>query len=200
MRLRLLAGVVLLAMSLTEMKADVVKSWKFTLPHGNLEIYLLASPDGEYSLGLAPFDQRSAAPVVEQVEPLKKVLAELPSLGVDPQKLTYVGTRLFEDDVIEKLAYACVDSAEWRATMQREGRGKNELVVELLNKSGAFEPYNEAFKQYGIRARVTAAEKVFLMRFSTIPPRNDQDRAKARLLVPADAMLGMRFSPINATK
>ena len=197
MKLRLCVGLALLTMSLVQMKADVVKIWKFTLPHGSLEINLVLSPHGDYSLGLGPDRQQPAAPIAEQVEPLKQVLAELPRLGVQPRTLVYLGTRLFEHDVTVKLAYACVDSAEWRASMRNGGKGKEKLVVELLNKSRAFEGYNEAFKQYGIQLQVTAAEKVWLMRFSSIPPRNARDRANARVLVPTDAMLGMRFSRIE---
>ena len=100
MKLRLLLGIVVFAISLAEAKVGVVKSWKFNQPHGDLEIYLMASADGNYSLGMAPPGQGPAAPIPEQVAPLKQVLAQLPSLGVDPQKLTYVGTRLFEDDAI----------------------------------------------------------------------------------------------------
>jgi hypothetical protein len=173
----------------------IVKTWNFTLPHGSIEVYLKQSPDGTSSLGIAPSNQIPAAPIAEQVEPLKQILSEMPSLGLDPRKLVYVGTRLFEKDVTEKLAYACVDSKEWRASMRNKGKGKEDLVVELLNKSRAFEGYNEAFKLYGIRVRVTAAEKVWLMHFSHIPPRGPQDRANAKVLVPTDAMLGMRFSP-----
>ena len=82
--------------------------------------------------------------------------------------------------------------------MYAGGNGKEKLVVSLLNQSGAYAPYNKAFAQYGVQVHVTEAENVGLMRFSQIPPRNARDRAKGRLLVPADAILGMRFSHLDA--
>jgi len=196
MRIRLFL-LVAFTLSFMNANADMIKSWKFNRPHGTLEIFLLTSPDGSYSLGMAPLSQGPAAPVAEQVEPLKQVLSELPKLGVQPGKLTYLGTRLFEEDAIEKLAYACVDSPECRTLMQKGGKERNDVLVKLLNKYGVFEPYNEAFEQYGIRLRVTKAEKVFVMRFSRVRARNPRDRANAGALVPSDAMLGMRFSPID---
>jgi len=175
-----------------------VKTWRFTLPHGSLEINLRSYSDGWASLGISPFDQIPEAPIDEQVEPLKQVLGEMPSLGVDPRRLASIGTHLWSRDALEKLAFACVDSEEWRQSMGNGGKGKEKLVIALLNRSGIFEPYNEAFKPYGIQVRVTEAENVGLMHFSRIPPRNSNDRANARILVPADAMLGLRFSPSDS--
>lgn len=172
-----------------------VKVWDFNLPHGSLRVYLRCFPDGTSDLNMGPSGRVQAAPVSEQVEPLKQILAEMPKLGVDPRTLAYVGTRLFEEDVVKKLAYACADSEQWRLSMKNQGIGRNKLVVELLNRSGAYEAYNEAFRPYGMSLQVTEAEKVGLMRFSQVPPRDVKDRAKAKLWVPADAMLGMRFLP-----
>lgn len=174
-----------------------VKTWKFRLPHGSLAIDLRSYSDGWASLGMSPYDQIPEAPIDEQIEPLKQVLAEMPSLGVNPNQLAIIETHLWAKDVRQKLAYACADSAAWSSSMKGEGRGQERLVTELLNQSGAFEPYNEAFKPYGLQVHVTEAENVGLMHFSQIPPRNSHDRAKAKLLVPADAMLGMRFSRIE---
>jgi hypothetical protein len=81
--------------------------------------------------------------------------------------------------------------------MQNDGKGKNAVVIALLNQSQAFESYNEVFSKFGLLARVTEAESVGLMPFSTIPPRNSRDRANAKMLVPADAALGLRFSPVD---
>jgi hypothetical protein len=174
-----------------------VKTWKFTLPHGSLAIDLRSYSDGWASLGISPYDQIPEAPINEQIEPLKQVLAEMPSLGVNPNRLAIIETHLWAKDVQQKLAYACADSAAWSASMKDNEKGKERLVTELLNQSGAFELYNEAFKQYGIQVHVTEAENVGFMHFSQVPPRDSRDRAKAKMLVPADAMLGMRFSRIE---
>jgi hypothetical protein len=177
-----------------------VKVWDFNLPHGSLRVYLRSFPDGTSDLSMGPSGRVQAAPIAEQVEPLKQILVEMPKLGVDPRTLAYVGTRLFEEDVVKKLAYACADSEQWRLSMKNQGKGKNKLVVELLNRSGAYEAYNEAFRPYGLSLQVTEAEKIGLMRFSQVPPRDDTDRTKAKLWVPADAMLGMRFSQVPSNQ
>jgi hypothetical protein len=175
---------------------ETVKTWTFTLPHGSLEVHLSASPEGLSSLGFSSDGHTPEAPIDEQVESLKRVLAEMPSLGLDPHKLVYAGTRIFGQDVLNRLAYACADSDEWRRTMQNGGKQKQHeyaLVIGLLNSSGAYASYNEALKAYGIQTRVTEVEKVFLMPFSRVQARQPQDRREAKLLVPADAQIGMRF-------
>ena len=194
-------GLCILGLSLACARAqapETEKKWIFDLPHGTLEIHVYVHADGRASIGILPSSRGLEAPIAEQVEPLKQVLAEIKGLGIDPRKLTYLGTRIVNMDVMQKLAYACVDSKDWRQSMRNKGKGKEELVVTLLNQSGAYEPYNEAFKDYGIRLRVTEAEKVSLIPFSEFPPRNDHDRANGRMLVAAHAALGMRFSPIEA--
>jgi len=175
-----------------------VKVWRFSLPNGSLEVQLSVHSDGRASLGIAPYGEIPQAPVSEQVPALKQVLDEMPNLGVDPRKLVYMDTRLWARDAREKLAFVCVDSEEWQGSMRNGGKGKEQLVVDLLNRSRAYEPYNEAFKPYGIQIRVTEAEMVGLMHFSHIPPRNSTDRKNGRLLVPADAAIGMRFSQVDS--
>jgi hypothetical protein len=177
---------------------QAIRSWTFSLEHGSLRIDMKSSSDGMISLGLGPNGKIPEAPISEQIGPLKKVLTEMLSLGLDPHKITYLGTRIFTQDVLEKLAYMCADSQTWRSTMRDKGKDKERILISLLNESKVYEPYNEAFNLYEIQVRVTDAEKVGLMRFSQVPPRDARDRSSARLLVPADAMLGMRFSRLDS--
>ena len=81
--------------------------------------------------------------------------------------------------------------------MKNKGVGKEHLVVKLLNQTGVYEPYNKVFVLYGLRARVTEAEDVWLAPFSQYPPRSPADRALGRMKVPVNAALGMRFSPLE---
>jgi len=197
--IRLLSLVVFLTCA-TAQVPKTVKTWTFTLPHGTLRINLQLFPDGTSSLGTHPGRHGNEAPIVEQIEPLKQVLAEMPGLGADPHKLVYMGKMIFGygQDVTEKLAYACADSKECRFRVQSPEREKVRVLITLLNQSGIFEPYNEAFKDYGMRVQVTAAEKVILLRFSSVPPRNSRDRANGRMLVLGGADISMRFSRINS--
>jgi len=176
-----------------------VKTWTFVLPHGTLAIELQSYPDGQSSLRIGPVGKRLEAPIPEQVAPLKQVLLEMSGLGLDPHKLANLSTRIFGQDVRVKLAYACVDSRDWHLSMKNKGKDKEQIVVTLLNQSGVYEPYNEAFDVYGIRAQVSEAEKVVLIHFSSLPRRNSRDRSYGGTRVPADAMLSMRFSRVDST-
>ena len=180
-----------------------VKTWTFALPHGTLSIDLQSHPDGVSSLRIGPNGPGPEAPIAEQVEPLKQVLQEMTALGWDPHQLSYLRTRISGEDVREKLAYACVDSRDWHLTMDNKGKDKEQIViallVALLNQSGAYEPYNEAFNSYGLRVEVTEAEKISLIYFSSIPRRYSRDRSYASTRVPADAMLTMKFSKSDPT-
>jgi hypothetical protein len=176
-----------------------VKTWSFTLPHGTLEIELQRSQDGGIQMYVSPTHQGYEAPIAEQVQPLKEVLGAMPALGLDAHKLDYLGTRTWSQDVEQKLAYACADSREWRLSVQNHTwKAQGLLVISLLNRSGAFEPYNEAFKDYGIQVRVTDVEIPGLGLLSEFPPRNSRDRADGKLGVPAATSVSMRFSPIGA--
>jgi len=110
-----------------------VKTWTFDLPHGTLSIQLQSSSDGLSSLGIGPNRKLPEAPIAEQVEPLKQVLSEMPNLGLDPRSLSYIGMGIFDEEVRKQLAYACADSKEWRLSMRIGGKGKEDLMVALLN-------------------------------------------------------------------
>lgn len=178
---------------------QVSKTWDFNLQHGSLHVEAVVDRNGSISLGIEPNHRALEAPIEEQIEPLNEVLTQFHGLGLDPKKLSYLGTRIFVPSVLNTLAYACADSPAWRTSMRAGGKGKEKLVVDLLNETQAFAIYNKAFNRYGLQARVEEAEMVFLMPFSQVPPRNAGDRKKARMLVPADAMLGFRFSRSDAT-
>jgi len=198
-----LIGAWILATSLSSPAAQApktVKTWNFTLPHGTLQIELQMSHDGAVAMYIGPDQQGHEAPVAEQVEPLKKVLAEMPVVGLDPHKLDYIGRRIFGQDAFEKLAFACADSKEWRTSVEEHHwKDKGDLVVSLLNRLGVYEPYNEAFKEYGIRAQVTEAELGGLMFLSAVAPRVSRGHGNTRIRVPADVYIGMRFSSIDTT-
>jgi hypothetical protein len=201
MKPRAWLGACVFAVSLMSAPAQApvpVKTWTFALPNGTLLINLQSNPDGTVGLSIRPDGKGQEAPIGEQVEPLKQVLQEMSTLGWDPHKLSYLSTRIFGQDVREKLAYACVDSRDWHLSMHNKKEDKEKLVVALLNQSGAYEPYNEAFNIYGIQVQVAAAEKVSLVYFSSLPRRNSRDRAYVGVRVPGDAMLRLTFSKVDS--
>lgn len=196
-----LIGAWILAASLSSPAAQAPKSlktWNFTLPHGTLQIELKVSHDNTVAMYIGPDQQGREAPVAEQVEPLKKVLAEMPGLGLNPRNLTYIGRRIYGKDAFEKLAYACADSKEWRTSVKENNwRNKGDLIVSLLNRLGVYEPYNDVFKEYGIQARVTEAEIPGLTFLSEVAPRDSHGRRNGKIPVPAAIYIGMRFFPID---
>jgi len=174
------------------------KTWSFALPHGTLEIEVHLSREGGIEMHIGPTQQGIEAPIAEQVQPLKKVLEEMLGLGLDPHKLDYVSTRTWSRDAAEKLARACADSDAWRLSVKDHNwKAQGALVISLLNQTGAYEPYNDAFKEYGIRVRVSEVEIPGLTYLSDFPPRDSRDRADAKLGVPAATYVGMRFSGIG---
>jgi hypothetical protein len=173
-----------------------VKTWTFVLANGSLKVDLKASPDGTSSLGLGPSGQTPEAPLSEQIIPISKVLTEMPGLGLDPHKVVYIGTRIFTHDVLAKLAYACADSQAWRSSMQDRGSGKEQVLLSLLNQSHAYDAYNQIFGEYGLKVQVASVENLGLMRFSSVAARDDRDRHDSHLLVAADAIIGMKLSPL----
>lgn len=179
----------------------LLKTWTFTLPHGTVHIDVEVYPDGTSRLGIGPSQEGNEAPVADEVQPLKQVLAEMLGLGADPRKLTYMDTRISSQDVRTKVAYACADSKECRFNMHSSEEREVEVLIDLLNQTGVYEPYNEAFKEYGIRVHATEAEGAHLIRFSTVPPRNAGDRANAKMYVlGGDTYIGMRFSRMDSTR
>ena len=122
--------------------SEIDNSWDFSLPHGSLRISVHRTSRGFVTMGFRPGQSGREAPVNEQVEALRLVLLEMQRFGFDPQKLSSAGTHLWEQDVTEKLAYACADSPAWAASMRLNGKDKERLVVALLNESRAFEAYN----------------------------------------------------------
>ena len=69
------------------------KVWNFDLPHGTLQITLQGNAQRQSSLGIGPGNHGVEAPISEQVEPLRRVMREMPSLGLNPRSLVYLGTR-----------------------------------------------------------------------------------------------------------
>jgi len=168
------------------------KTWRFALPDGPLMVGLSVYADGTSSLG--PI---SRVPTSEQTGALEQVLSEMPSLGADPHKLVYIGMNILPSDAFRKLAYACADSRDCRFTAKSAETDEVHVLIQLLNKSDAFATYNELFKRYGIRAEVTAAEKITFAGFSTVPPRNARDRANGKMLVLSGGQIGMRLFPVR---
>jgi hypothetical protein len=173
---------------------EEVNTWTFAQPDGGFEIRLSASADSLSKLEFLPDPHsKGAPPIYEQLQPLKEVLAEMPNFDLDPRKLVSAYSVLTRG-VNDHLMYDCTRSDEWKKRIHEvtyDRHARSELTIKLLNSSW---PYNEAFGQYGIRAKVTDVGYVLLLPLSQAKQLSSpQDYANADLLVPLITSVSMRF-------
>lgn len=137
------------------------KSWEFKAQRGTVRIDLLTdvsrpqAPSLTISYGDSPQPSLS-----EEAGFIRQVLEQLSALGVDPGKLGAVHMRGFaEPEVRQRLATAALHSRAWRSRATSVG-GAERVVEDLMNSVGAYDEFNAAFKDYGLRVKVTGVEKV----------------------------------------
>jgi hypothetical protein len=155
------------------------------------------NPNGSSRLGLQRDGFGGVPPVIEHVEPLKRVLAEMASTGADPRKLGAIAISTVSVIAQPTLAYACADSPQCRPAYPLTS-AMEQTFMALLDESRILEPYNEALKAYGLQITGRSAENIGLMSLSAVPPRHAQDRANGRMNVFGAATLRLRVAPIPA--
>jgi hypothetical protein len=170
----------------------------YRAPNGTLRIVLDVNPDGSSRLELQPDGSGGAPPVIDQVGPLKRVLAEMASTGADPRKLGAIAISTVSVVAQPTLAYACADSPRCRPAFPLTS-AMEQMFMDLLHESRILEPYNEALKPYGLQITGRSAENIGLMPLSAVPPRHARDRANGKMGVFGHATLSLRVSPIPAS-
>jgi hypothetical protein len=173
----------------------IAKTWSFTLPNGTLQIEVHV--EGQVvGMGIGPGAGLPEAPIVEQVQPLKQVLAQMSSMGIDPRKVSHIGMVTVGEDVRRALAYECADSPTCHPSLPVTS-DMVQALVSLLNRSRVFEPYNEAFNTFGLEVSVYTAEKVRLVPLSAVPARSARDRANGKVTVFGGAALRLTVTAIH---
>jgi hypothetical protein len=98
--------------------------------------------------------------LAEEVGFIREVLHQLPGLGVDPHGLSIISMRGFaEPGVLQRVALAALHSKAWRSRVTVSG-GAERIVEDLLNSLGAYDAFNGALEEYGLRIKTVGAEKV----------------------------------------
>jgi hypothetical protein len=142
-------------------QSQVKKTWEFNLPGGEVKIALLNNPSLPKVSSLEILYDGEAHPsVAEEVGFIREVLHQLPAIGVDPHNLRSISMRGFaEPEVTQRVAIAALHSKAWQSFTTVKG-GAERVVQDLLNSLGAYDAFNTAFEEYGLRVKVRAVEKV----------------------------------------
>jgi hypothetical protein len=166
----ILVFAVLLALSdasllATDSASGTRKTWEFKTQHGLVKIGLLLDPSRPNAPSLEILYEGEAHPsVAEEVGFVRKVLRELPGLGVDPHTLRSTCMRGFaEPEVTRAVATAALHSTAWDRRTTITG-GAERVVEDLLNSLGIYNGFNAAFADYGLSVKVESIEKVAIAR------------------------------------
>lgn len=118
---------------------------------------------------------------------------KLGRLGVVYKQIRDIGAR----DALAKYARA---SKEWQAYRyainhgQSPKHGLHTMVIDFINRSGIYDPYNKVLAKYGMRMEATNVEKVISDRFSNLGITGKDGKViKDRIPVPVDAIIQISF-------
>jgi len=147
-----------------------LKVWKFPLQHGEASIQLDRDAANHLVLGILGPPCDACASLAEIAAALKQVLRALPALGFDPHQVTRIITGVDEPEARLAVAEAALRSKSWTACSHTSAScAPNQTLVNLLNETAAFQPFNEVLDDYDLTLHVASAEKVSVVRASTIP-------------------------------
>jgi|SRR5579863_3442800 len=137
------------------------KTWDFKDQQGIVRIELIIDPSSPTIPSLGILYENGAHPSLsEESGFIRDVLRQLPGLGVDPHNLRSVSMPGFaEPEVAQRVANAALHSEAWQSFTTVRG-GAERVVKDLLNSLGAYDGFNAAFEEYGLRVTVGAIEKV----------------------------------------
>lgn len=167
-----------------------LKVWTFQFQHGQASMQLDRGPGNRLVLGILGPPCAPCASLEEVSGALQQVLHALPALGYDPHQLSMISTSIDEPEVQRTVAEAALRSKPWMACSHTPSScSPNQTLVNLLNQTAAFRPFNEVLRQYGLTLRVTSAEKVSLVRANTLKGLTLPPGAKPTTRVPVNGSL-----------
>jgi hypothetical protein len=154
-------GMLLATLFATDWQTRAKKTWEFKAQQGVVKIALLADSSSPKSSSLEILYEDGAHPsLTEEVGYVREVLHQLPALALDPGSVHSICMRGFaEPEVAERVAIAALHSRAW-GTFTTTAGGAERVVEDMLNATGAYDPFNEAFKEYGLVISVKGVEKV----------------------------------------
>jgi hypothetical protein len=122
----------------------------------------------------------------------------LPALGFDPHQVVRITTGVDEPEVRRTVAEAALRSKAWTACSRTPSSySPNQTLVNLLNETAAFRPFNEVLREYGLALRVTSAEKVSVVRANTLKDLTIPPGVKPTTRVPVNGNLELTIESIK---
>ncbi|HEV3481169.1 MAG TPA: RHS repeat-associated core domain-containing protein [Candidatus Acidoferrales bacterium] len=161
-----LAGIWSMGLAAAKLQLEPLRptrTWEFRVERGTVRINLLvqsyASRTNVPSLEIL-YENGAHPSLSNEARFLQKVLNDLPPLGVDPRNVTAISMRGFaEPEVRQRVAMAALHSKAWQSRATSVG-GAERVVENLMNSVGVYDEFNAAFRDYGLRVKVTGVEKV----------------------------------------
>lgn len=167
-----------------------IKIWKFPFQRGEASIQLDHGPGNHLVLGILGPPCDACATLPEITAALKQVMQALPALGFDPHQVSMISTAIDEPEIRRTVAEAALRSKPWLACSRTPAScSPNQTLVNLLNETAAFRPFNEVLREYGLTLRVTSAEKVTVVRANTLKGLTLPPGAKPTTKVPINGSL-----------
>ena len=180
---------------------EIRKEWKFSSSHGELTISASSFPNDSgvrfVSIQLFPTVWGSWT-VAEERGPLRAALNAFPKAGLDTQRLSFIQLRLQEPDVQKLVAEQAALSKTWRSAVKTRSVAKTyALVVEFINRSGAYNEWANDFRERGLELKAVGIEKLGLRPFSKSGAKCPMHMNCADLLVPNDGLIQINVLPIS---
>jgi hypothetical protein len=168
--LLIVLGALICAMSLKAQKQDMlppgeVKEWRFPVRDGELVITLFSFADSHGSrnaISITTSGTAASPTVDDESSCLQKVIADMPSLGYDPQFINSIHMGILEPDTLSRLQLAAANSKEWRnCTYAKECNG-TEIVLRLLQGLRAYDRLSDDLSKYGLMVKLTFLEDMLV--------------------------------------
>jgi hypothetical protein len=175
-----------------------LKVWRFQFQQGEASIQLDHGPGNHLVLGILGPPCEPCASLDEVSGALQQVLHSFPALGFDPHQIAIITTSIDEPEVRRTVAEAALHSKPWMACNHTPSScSPNQTLVNLLNQTDAFRPFNEVLREYDLALRVTSAEKVSVVRASTIKGLALPPGAKSTTRVPINGNLELTVESLE---
>lgn len=190
----LLAGFALFALFALSAQAETLKpifdrEWKCSNNSETITIGLNFISQKDPDLFSLTILRKGSEPnISKEAECLKSTLLEMKQEGLSPEKLWVIYTT-FGGANSKDLAIAADTSKQWEEAQKNDHA---RMVIQLLNASDIYAPYNDALRPFGLNVQVAAAEYISLSKANTL----GLDTVNGHLL-PSGASLQLLVKPLH---
>jgi hypothetical protein len=153
-----------------------IRDWQFPVGQGVVKVELTSTPstvDQQAVYSLKLICMNATPSVRDEAGYLETVIRDMEHAGLSPSRIANIFLELVEPDVSRRLAIAAYNSPDW-AEANSSSYGK--VTVRLLNSMGAYEPFDEVLKAYGLAIEVRHAEHISTIDSDDIGLKDGIDR------------------------